>query len=156
MSPKRYNRTRKQLQHRVSWGQFTLLGILVVSLINQLLLWSGVHYHFLCSAAMPYYLNWMAGQLFSTGLSIMVILVTFALYAVYGLCLLRSHQPQWFWTAMALYALDTVLLLFFALIMLENPMSCLIELLIHIVLLMVLLQSWKARLLLRRKSGDHP
>lgn len=150
MEPNRYNRLRKQLQRRMGWGQLALLGILVVSLINQLMLWAGVNYHFLFSAAMPYYLNWVAGQLSSAGFSFIATVVTLALYGAYGLCLLRSHQQQWYWAGMALYALDTVLLIIFALALLENPLSCLFELLVHVVVLALLMQSWKARLMLRR------
>lgn len=153
MEPNRYKHLRKQLQRRMSWGYFALLGILSVSLINQLMLWLGINYHFLFSAAMPYYLGWVAGQLSSTGFSFVATVVTLALYIAYGMCLLRSNEPQWYWAGMALYALDTVLLVIFALALLENPLSCLLELLVHIGALALLMQAWKARLMLRRLTS---
>lgn len=156
MNPKRYKHLRRQLQRRMSWGQLALLGILVVSLINQLMLWAGINYHFLFSAAMPYYLNWVSDQLSSSGFTFVATVVTWALYVAYGLCMLRSHQRQWYWAGMALYALDTILLVIFALTLLENPLSCLIELLVHGGVLFVLLQAWKARLMLHRMPPKMP
>lgn len=156
MGPNRYKRMRKQLQRRVGWGQLALLGILVVSFINQLMLWMGIEYHFLFSAAMPYYLNWVARQLSSGGFSVVATVLTLALYCAYGLCLLRSYEPRWFWAGMVLYALDTVLLIIFALALLANPMSCLLELLVHGLALAVLMQSWSARIRLRQMPPRVP
>ena len=146
MGPNQYKRLRKQYQRRISWGQYALLGILGITFLNQLLLWMGVRYHFLFSAAMPYYLNWVAGQLSHKGYSIVATVLTVALYGTYGFCLLRSHEARWFWTSMVLYALDTILLIVFALALLTNPMSCLIELLVHGVALAILIQAWVARI----------
>lgn len=150
MEPNKYKRLRRTLQRQVGWGQLALLGIVGVSLINQVMLGLGINYHFLFSAAMPYYLNWLGRQFSNVGFTVVAVLVTVALYGAYGVCLLRSHEPQWFWVGMILYAVDTVLLVIFALVLLENPVSCLLELLIHGVALVVLVRAWKARLRLSR------
>lgn len=146
MGPNQYRRMRKKLQRQIGWGQVALLAIFVVSLVNQLMLGLGIGYHFLFSAAMPYYLNWMAGQLSNGGFTVVAVMATVALYIAYGLCLLRSGQRQWFWAGLVLYGVDTVLLLVFALVLLENPLSCLLELLVHGAAMAVLIHSWKARI----------
>lgn len=150
MESNRNRQMRRQLRRRAGWGQMALLGILAVTLLNQILLWCGIGYHFLFSAAMPYYLNWLAGQLPGAGLKVIVTLVTLALYGGFGLCLLRSGQRKWYWNAMVLYGVDTAALIVFALALLENPVSCLLEVLVHGLALGLLAYSWKARLMLMR------
>ena len=145
MDTKRYRAMRHKLKKHIGWGQLTLLAILVVTLINQLMLMLGINYHFLFSAAMPYYLNWLARQLYNGPFRVIATIVTLVLYGFYALSLIRSHQRLWFRTGMILYALDTVLLIVFALLLLENPLSCLLELLVHGFALLVMLNSWQAR-----------
>lgn len=156
MEPNKHKRLRKTLQRQAGWGQLALLGIVGVSLINQVMLMLGINYHFLFSAAMPYYLNWLAFQLSNAAFSVAAVLMTVVLYGAYGLCLLRSSELQWFWIGMILYAVDTVLLIIFALVLLENPVSCLLELLIHGLALAILACAWKARLRLSRMPRRAP
>lgn len=156
MDPNRFKRLRKNLQRQVSWGQYALLAVLAVSFLNQIMLWLGINYHFLVSAAMPYYINWMARQLSSGSFAVAATVVTLALYGAYGLCLLKSYEPQWFKAGMLLYAADTVLLLVFALALLENPVSCLLELIVHGAVLVLLWQAWRARQRLQRLAARMP
>ncbi|MBE6924862.1 MAG: hypothetical protein E7466_06485 [Ruminococcaceae bacterium] len=150
MAIDQYKRQRRTLQNQIARGRLIFLAVIAVTLINQIILWFTGNYHFLFSAAMPYYLNWLAGQLPSVGFKIVVTLVTLALYGVYGLCLLRFFEVQWMKTTMGMFAIDTALLAIFAFVLLENPLSCLIELLIHGVILALLVSAYRARLRLAR------
>ena len=150
MAIDQYKRQRRRLQGQVARGRIIFLVLIAVSLINQVILWFTSNYHFLFSAAMPYYLNWLAGQLSNGGFKVIVTLATLGLYAIYGLCLLRFFEHQWMKTAVGIYIIDTVLLVIFALVLLSNPLSCLIELLIHGVAIAFLLSAYRARMLLAR------
>lgn len=136
---------RRQLRQRVEWGRLALLVIVGVSLINQILLLFGARFHFLPSAAMPYYLNWLARQLDMTGFKVVATLLTPIFYVAYLACwLLSARQKEWMMAALGLYGVDTVLLVVFALALLANPASCLLEILIHGLLLVVLFFAFQA------------
>lgn len=139
-------RLRLRLRQRVGWGRSALLVILAVTLINQILLMLHVDYHFLFSAAMPYYLNWLVRELGATGaFPALVTVLTIALYAVFIACwLMSSQRKEWLVAALGLYGLDTLLLIIFTLTLLQNPASCLLEILTHgigIALLVVAVQA---------------
>lgn len=123
---------RRQLRQKVEWGRWGMLAIIAVTFLNQILLLCGVKYHFLFSAAMPYYMNWMAIQMDLTGFKVVATLLTILLYLAYAACwLLSGHQKEWMLAALGLYSVDTVLLFVFAVTLLENPASCLLEILTH-------------------------
>lgn len=135
---------RRQLRQRVEWGRLVMLLIVGVSLINQILLLFGARFHFLPSAAMPYYLNWLARQLDMTGFKVIATLLTLVLYVAYLACwLLSARYKEWMMAALGLYGVDTVLLVVFAML-LENPASCLLEILVHALLLVVLFFAFQA------------
>lgn len=131
-------RLRRELIGKINLGRWALLAIVAVTLLNQLLLAIGVDYHFLFSAALPYYLNWLdlnLGAYAAIGVyRAFAILLTIALYAGYFACwLLSSQRKEWMTASLVLYAMDTALLIVFALTLLENPASCLLEVLTHCV-----------------------
>ena len=152
MENDRIKRLRRGLRRQVQWGQNLFLAIIAVSLVNQLMLWMRVEYHFLFSAAMPYYLNWLAFQLPNTALKVVAVIATLALYAVYAGCWFFFWRREWLTAAISLYAVDTVLLIVMAFVLLGNPLSCLLEILIHALALVVLLPSRKACLRLEQLS----
>ena len=126
-------RIRQRLRQQVGWGRNGLLAILAITLINQLLLMLQVEYHFLLSAAVPYYLNWLVRELGATGaFPALATVLTIALYAAYIACwLMSSQRKEWLVAALGLYGLDTLLLVIFTLTLLDNPASCLLEILTH-------------------------
>ncbi len=144
MENDRMKRLRRGLRRQVQWGQNVFLIIIAVSLVNQLMLWMRVDYHFLFSAAMPYYLNWLAFQLPNTALKVVAVIATLALYAAYACCWFCFQRREWLTAAISLYAVDTVLLIVMTFVLLDNPLSCLLEILIHGVGLVLLLPSRKA------------
>lgn len=134
---------RRQLRQRIEWGRLGILVIVGISLINQILLWCGLQYHLLFSAAMPYYLNWLAGQLDVTVFKLLATLLTILLYASYAACwLMGGHRREWMLAAAGMYAVDTLLLIIFAFTLLKNPISCLLEILTHGLVLAVLILAF--------------
>lgn len=127
---------RKKLRQQVQWGRMGILAILAMSLVNQVLLLCKVDYHFHFSAALPYYLNWLSrqleGQMPLEGFKAMAVILTVLVYGGYIVCwLMSAQQREWLTAALGLYAVDTVLLIVFALTLLSNPASCLLEILAH-------------------------
>ena len=141
--PSAGQKMRRKLLQRIGLGRTAILLLLVVSLINQLLLLLKVNYHFLFSTAVPYYLNWLAGKLGGaagvTPLKVFSVIISLAIYAAYVACwMLSAGRRDFLKTALWLYGADTILLVVFAFALLQNPFSCLLELLIHLIGIVVL------------------
>lgn len=139
------NKRRKLLQH-IGLGRTVILLLLAVSLINQLLLLLKVNYHFLFSVAVPYYLNWLAEKLGGTAgatpLKVFAVIVTFLTFVAYVACwVLSAKRRELLKAALLLYCADTVMLVIFAFALLNNPFSCLLEVLIHLLGIAVLYNS---------------
>lgn len=149
---------RQKLNRTFQTGRIVLLILLVVSVFNQLLLLLKVDYHIFFSASMPYYLNWLAGALGGSGgitfLKVFAVLVTVICYGGYAICWIQSSQQREFLrTALLLYAMDTLMLVIFAFVFIENPISCLLEILVHLVALWLLYNAHcSAKILADRKS----
>ena len=142
-------RLRLRLRRQIGWGRTGLLVILAVTLLNQVFLMFHVDYHFLFSAAVPYYLNWLVQELGAHGdvglFKFMATVLTILLYGAYIACWLQSAQrKEWLVAALGLYGLDTVLLMIFCLTLLENPASCLLEILTHGVGIALLVMAVRA------------
>lgn len=148
-------RLRRKLQQQIGLGRTALLLVLLVSLLNQLLLLLKVNFHFLFSASVPYYLNWLArklgGPAGATPLKVIAVIVTLLIYFVYVACWLFSARRRDFLkTALLLYCADTVLLVIFACALLNNPFNCLLEVLTHLIVIAVLYMAHRAAQQLRR------
>ena len=135
-----------RLRQRVIWVRMSLLAMVVITLVNQFLLALGVDYHFLLSAAAPYYLNWVCEQL---GLDATVCglaaAFTAGLYAAYFVCWLLSRRHRGgLLAALGLYAVDTLLLIIFAATLLKNTASCALEILAHMGILALLVSGNQA------------
>lgn len=149
--------TRRKLMQRVGLGRTAILLILAVSLLNQLLLVLKVNYHFLFSAAVPYYFNWLAGKLGGaagvTTLKVFAVIVSLLVYVAYvGCWILSAGRRDYLKIALWLYVADTVLLVGFAFAMLKNPFSCLLELLVHLIGIAVLYHAHLSAQQLRKMS----
>jgi peptidoglycan/LPS O-acetylase OafA/YrhL len=142
-------RLRLRLRQQVDWGRLGLLVILAVTLLNQILLLFRVNYHFLFSAAVPYYLNWLARELSANSdvgvFGFFASVLTLLLYGAYAACWFQSgRRKEWLMAALGLYGLDTLLLIIFCLTLLENPASCLLEILTHCVGIALLVVAVRA------------
>lgn len=150
-------RVRQKLQQSIGLGRTAILLLLVVSLINQLLLLLKVNYHFLFSTAVPYYLNWLARKLGGpagvTPLKVIAVILTLLIYFLYVACWIQSaRRREYLKTALLLYCADTVLLVIFAFALLNNPFSCLLEVLVHIIGIAVLYHAHRSAQQLRQMS----
>lgn len=133
-------RDRLRLKREINHGRLAMLAVLAVSVINLLMLLFHINYHFLFAAAAPYYLIWMAGTL--GRMVFPAILAGLLILAVYGVCwYLSIRQSLWLRVAFGLYCLDTLFLVIFAFTALENPASCLFEIITHLPVLWFLCQS---------------
>lgn len=150
-------RARQKLQRSIGLGRTAILLLLTVSLLNQLLLLLKVNYHFLFSTAVPYYLNWLARKLGGpdgvTPLKVIAVILTLLIYFLYVACwVLSARRRDYIRTAMLLYCADTVLLVIFAFALLNNPFSCLLEILVHIIGIAVLYHANHSAQQLRQMS----
>ena len=131
---RRNSSNKASLRHQVAAGRYVLLALTGLTLINLLFLVLKVEYHFLLSAAVPYYVNWLAVKLaWPAGWSVVMALLSLILVGFYGVCwVLSQRQRIWWAAAMAAYLLDTLLLIIFAATLLKNPASCVLEILVHV------------------------
>lgn len=148
---------RKKLHRHIGLGRTAILLMLAVSLLNQLLLLLKVNYHFLFSTAVPYYLNWLARKLGGpagvTPLKVIAVILTLLIFFVYVVCwILSARRRNYLKTALLLYCADTVLLVIFAFALLNNPFSCLLEILVHLIGIGVLYNAHRSAQQLRRMS----
>ena len=136
-------KVRRRFRQQAAWGRLALLAMLAATLCNQLLLASGIEYHLLFSAAAPYYLNWVCRELRLTGsFSAAAAVLTAAQYGAYfTFWALSKRNRHWLAAALGLYAVDTLLLLFFALTLLKTAVSCALELLCHGICICILLMA---------------
>ena len=150
-------RVRHQLHQHISLSRAAMLVLLAVSLVNQLMLLLKINYHFLFSAAVPYYLNWMALKLGEhdgvTFLKVFALLATLVIFAVYvGCWIFSAHQRKFLKLSMVFYCADTILLVIFAFALLNNPFSCLLEILTHLVGIALLYDGYRSAEQLARMS----
>lgn len=148
---------RRSLRQHIGLGRTAILLLLAVSLLNQLLLLLKVNYHFLFSTAVPYYLNWLArklgGAAGATPLKVFAVILTLLIFAAYVACwMVSAHRRDLLKTALLLYCADTVLLVIFAVALLNNPFSCLLELLVHLIGIAVLYDAHRSAQQLRQMS----
>lgn len=148
---------RRSLLQHIGLGRTMILLLLIVSLLNQLLLLLKVNYHFLFSTAVPYYLNWLAEKLGSsagvTPLKVVAVIVTLLSFIAYAACwMLSAQRRDLLKTALFLYCADTVLLVIFAVALLNNPFSCLLEVLVHLIGIALLYDAHRSAQQLRRMS----
>jgi hypothetical protein len=139
----------QRLRRRINTGRITLLVISLVSLLNQLLLLLGVDYHFLFSAATPYYLNWL-GQALSiyhavTFYKIIAMVISIAVFALLMACwVFSAHDWKWMRNGLIFYCIDTLVLIIFAIGFLENPFSCTLWFLVHLIGVGLLYQAFRS------------
>jgi len=148
---------RRTLLQHIGLGRTVILLLLTVSLLNQLLLLLKVNYHFLFSTAVPYYMNWLAGKLGSsagvTPLKVFSVILTLLTFVAYVACwMLSARRRDLLKTALLLYCADTVLLVIFAVALLNNPFSCLLEFLVHGIGVAILYDAHRSAQQLRRMS----
>ena len=149
---RRVNPNKAKFRRQVAAGRYGLLALTGLTLVNLLLLIFRAEYHFLLSGAVPYYVNWLCRKLNAPGVwSVLAAMLSVGLTVFYGACCFLSRRRRIFLTAaLAGYALDTLLLMIFAFTLVENPSSCVLEILIHLAVLALLTAADQAAGALQR------
>ncbi len=139
---------RAYLTGQIKIGRRTLLGVIVMTLINlTLLLTSGDNY-MLFSASVPYYLTWFGwfmdggirGSYTFTGLMIGAVIL--AIYFL--LWILSRKNAVWLTWAAVLFGIDLAALIAISFLFFENPLNNLVDVLIHIVVIGQIIKGAKA------------
>ena len=143
--------SREYLLRQVANGRYSLLLIVVLTVVNLVLTLLDTGRYFLFSASVPYELvslgmafdngfsdgAWSVGTLTFTGLVIALVIV-----AVYLLCwLLSKKHAGWLTAALVLFIIDTVALVVVAFALYDNPASQLVDLLLHVWAIVELVQA---------------
>lgn len=139
---------RAHLQEQIKVSRRTLLGVIVMTLVNLALLLTRGDDYLLFSASVPYYLAWF-GRLMDGAANGTYTLTALAIgamiLAVYGLFWLLSRKNgAWLTWAAVLFCLDLAALIAVTVLLFENPMMNLVDILIHIVVIGQLIKGAKA------------
>lgn len=139
---------RAHLEGQIKIGRRTLLGVIIMTLVNlSLLLTSGDSY-LLFSASVPYYMTWFGkfmdsgtnGSYTFTGLAIGALIL--AVYLLFWL--LSRKNTVWLTWAAVLVGIDLAALIAVSFLLLDNPMHNLVDVLIHIVVIGQIIKGAKA------------
>ena len=148
--------SREYLLRQVANGRYSLLLIVILTVVNLIMTILDTNTYFLFSASVPYYLVFVGmgiengfvdgawnvkGTLTYTGLVIALVIV-----AVYLLCwLLSKKRAGWLTVALVLFIVDTVALVVITFALYDSPMGKLVDFLLHI---------WA--IVERRRKGSDP
>lgn len=147
--------SRAYQEQRLRNGRSSLLAILLFSVINLVFLLLDTGRYFLFSASVPYYLTWF-GKVLDNGtydgsgtvigtFTITAVVVSLIILAVYLVIWLLSKKRQgWLTVGAVLFTVDTVALAVFAFCLLDNPASCLLDLIFHAFALWSLFSATRA------------
>ncbi len=134
--------TKNYLQRQVNMGRYMVLGTVIITAVDILLLLFNADFYISYSFAAAYYLVWL-GKGFDNGFALDMsatgiytrtglVMALVLLAALALLWYLSRREDKWLKISMAVLAVDAVALLIFAFLLLEEPLSCLWELVIHI------------------------
>lgn len=144
--------SREYLLRQIGGGRYSLLLVVILTVVNLLMVLLDADRYFLFSASVPYYLVFIgkgiengfvngaweiSGTLTYTGLAIALVIV-----AVYLVCwLLSKKRAGWLTAALVLFTVDTVALVGIAFFLYDNPAMKLLDLLLHIWAIVELVQA---------------
>ena len=144
--------SREYLLRQVANGRYSLLLIVILTVVNLIMTILDTNTYFLFSASVPYYLVFVGmgiengfvdgawnvkGTLTYTGLVIALVIV-----AVYLLCwLLSKKRAGWLTVALVLFIVDTVALVVITFALYDSPMGKLVDFLLHIWTIVELIQA---------------
>ena len=122
----------------VACGRYSLLLIVVLTVVNIVLVLVDADRYFVFSASIPYYLTAFAmgmDEALSGGFGICTIIalvVGVIVMGVYVLCwALGEKKPGWLTTALVLFSVDTVGLLVVSFTLLDSPLYNLMDMILH-------------------------
>ncbi len=134
--------TKSLLLRQLATSRYMILGTVIITVVNLLFLLFGTDVFMPYCAAAAYYLVWL-GKGFDNAFGVSwelngIYTRTGLLFAavILGVLLLlwwlSKKDLRWIKVSIGLLVVDTVLLLVFAFAMLENPLGCLVEVVLHI------------------------
>ena len=128
---------RKHLQQQVNIGRQTLLGVIVMTLINLGMLLGNSDTYLIFSASVPYYMtllgkmldNLQNGKHTLTGLviAVAILLVYFVLW------LLSKKRGGILWAAVVALCIDLAVLILFSTLLTGSFLSSVVDILFHLV-----------------------
>lgn len=158
--------SRQFLERRVSTGRSSLLLILVLSVINFGFLLADSGTYFLFSASVPYYLtlfikgvenNFVMGHWDNGPATMVCVFISALVLVLYLLCWIFSKKRgSWMTVAMVLFIVDTVGLVLISFGLLNEPMSNLVDFLLHIWAVAELVMASNAARKLSRMTQEQP
>ncbi len=122
----------------VAGGRYSLLLIVIFTVVNIVLLLLDANRYFLFSASIPYYFTaFGVGMDYAYSGAIgsyttVAVIISALLIGVYLLCwVLSKKRAGWLTAALVLFSLDTVGLLVFTFTMLDSPLSNIMDIALH-------------------------
>lgn len=138
---------RAHLTQQIQIARRTLLGVMIMTIINIVLLLIGGGNYLLFSASVPYYLTWF-GFLMDGGIGSYTytgLILAAAILAVYALLWLLSRKNTVLLTwAAVLLGIDLAALIAVTFLLFESPFANLVDILFHIVLIWQIQKGAKA------------
>lgn len=126
------------LTRQIAGGRYSLLLILIFTVVNLVLLLLDANRYFLFSASVPYYLTVFGIGMDNTladgigTFTVTSLVISALILGVYLLCWVLSRKKTgWLGAALVLFCIDTVGLLLFTFSLMDSPLSNLTDILLH-------------------------
>ena len=133
---------RAHLQQQLSIARRTLVGVVVMTVINLVLLLTNGDMYLVFSASVPYYLTFL-GKMIDNGFGEMVkngtytatgLVLSLVILAVYLLpWFLSKKKGSWLYVGAGLLCLDLLALIAVSILLFESITGTMVDILIHIV-----------------------
>lgn len=134
---------RDQLQQKFNSSRLNLLLVIILTVVNIVMLIGGSETMMLFSASIPYYAIAFPVILGMPELFVFGVILAVVSLVLYFLCwLLSKKRPGWLVVALVLFALDTLALA--GLYLSIEEMSGIVDLAIHVLVLIYLIQGISA------------
>ena len=146
---------RAQLEQKYKSSRVNLLLVIILTLANVILLIAGSDTMMLFSASIPFYavafpVVWEMPELFAVGL-----IIAFVSLLLYFLCwLLSKKRSGWLVVALVLFVMDTLAMS--GLYLLIEDASGILDVAIHILVLVYLIQGISASAKLKKLPPEDP
>lgn len=159
--------SRSYLLAQLAGGRFSLMLILIFTLINLTMVLLDSDRYFLFSASVPYYLT-LFGKAMDNGFSsgtwdvigaytTTTLIVSVVILALYLLCWLMSRKRAgWLTGALVLIVLDTSALVLVTYVLYGSPIVNILDLLLHTWVLWELFQAVRANKKLKFLASEPP
>ena len=147
--------TRAYLENKMRGGRYSLMLVLIFTVVNVAFLLLDFNSYFLFSASLPYYLTafgkgfdnaFTNGSWDVTGTYTLIALgISVVILGIFLLCwLLSKKRYGWLVAALVLFLLDTLFLAGFTWLLMDNPMENLVDFLFHLWVVWELFQAVRA------------